>query len=294
MAVFRSPARQAASVMRQLQGGIIKSVGSVRTHEQALTRVTEWTQANKMSDGLRGLTVEQALQYLTERGHVVNQKTLDVERLAIQTMLQHVTQQLPPGERLPVIKADRQQELGSRAYTAEQVERLVSNMTPHNALATEIAYSCGLRAHELLTIQRRDERAPDVRPTLDSKWAGREGERYVVTGKGGLCREVLLPTPLAARLEALRLDEPQRVTDRGIFYQQRYAIGGGQPWSNAVSRASTKQFGWSTGAHGLRHAYAQERVLELQTLEHSWEIALETVSQELGHFRPEITMTYLR
>ena len=52
--------------------------------------------------------------------------------------------------------------------------------------------------------------------------------------------------------------------------------------------------GWSTGAHGLRHAYAQERVTELQTLEHSQKVANETVSQELGHFRPEITTTYLR
>ena len=57
MAVFRSPAKQAASVMRELQGSHLKSVGTVRNYEQCLTRVTEWTQTHKLSDGLRGLTV---------------------------------------------------------------------------------------------------------------------------------------------------------------------------------------------------------------------------------------------
>ena len=60
MAVFRSPAKQAASVMRELQGSHLNSVGTVRNYEQCLTRVTEWTQTHKLSDGLRGLTVEQS------------------------------------------------------------------------------------------------------------------------------------------------------------------------------------------------------------------------------------------
>lgn len=44
MAVFRSPAKQAASVMRELQGTILKSVRTVENYERGLTRVTEWTQ----------------------------------------------------------------------------------------------------------------------------------------------------------------------------------------------------------------------------------------------------------
>ena len=46
-------------------------------------------------------------------------------------------------------------------------------------------------------------------------------------------------------------------------------------------------------AHGARHAYAQERMRELQRMLLRAG-ALETVSQELGHFRPEIAETYLR
>lgn len=144
-----------------------------------------------------------------------------------------------------------------------------------------------------MDLRRGDERAPDPRPALDSKWQGRDGVIYTVQGKGGLVREILVPHDLAARLEATRRDEPVRITDRGIYYQSHYDIGGGQRWSNSVSAASERVLGWSTGAHGLRHTYAQERMNELQyTL--SRDRALETVSQEMGHFRPAITETYLR
>ena len=63
--------------------------------------------------------------------------------------------------------------------------------------------------------------------------------------------------------------------------------------ASLVSAASERVLGWSTGAHGLRHSYAQERMAELQA-SLSRDAALTTVSQEMGHFRPEITETYLR
>ncbi|MFM5075667.1 site-specific integrase, partial [Aeromonas hydrophila] len=121
----------------------------------------------------------------------------------------------------------------------------------------------------------------------------RDGVIYTVHGKGGLVREVLVPHALAERLEAVHLDAPQAITDRGIYYQSHYDTGGGQRWSNSVSAASERVLGWSTGAHGLRHSYAQERMAELQA-SLSRDAALTTVSQEMGHFRPEITETYLR
>lgn len=142
--------------------------------------------AGKLSDGLRGLTREQAIAYLEQRGQAVGQKCLDMERQAIQAMFRHVTNKLGAGETLPVIKADQPQVLGSRAYNPQQVALICERLAPHNALATEIAYTAGLRAHELLTLQPRSERTPDPRPALPTKFEGREdGSRYVVTGKGG-------------------------------------------------------------------------------------------------------------
>ena len=49
-----------------------------------------------------------------------------------------------------------------------------------------------------------------------------------------------------------------------------------------------------TGAHGVRHTYAQERVIELQRQHYRFEDAKEVVSQEMGHFRADIIDTYLR
>ncbi len=294
MAVFRSPERQAAQVMQRMQGTIIRSVGTVRAYEQCLTRAAEWLKSSGDRDGLRGMTPEKAVAFLEARGEYVGQKTLDQERQAIQAMMQHVTGRLEAGERLPVVRAELQQALDGRAYTPAQVALISAAQDPRNSLATQIAHAAGLRAHELLTLQRRDERDPDPRASRDEKWAGRAGDLYTVQGKGGLVREVLLPHALAERLEAVRLDAPLAITDRGVHYQSHYDIGGGQRWSNSVSAAANRVLGWSTGAHGLRHSYAQERMNELAMSGLSRADALEVVSQELGHFRPEITEVYLR
>ena len=110
-------------------------------------------------------------------------------------------------------------------------------------------------------------------------------------GKGDLVRMVRLPEYLADRLEECRREEPARVTDRGIHYTSRYDVAGGTPWSVSFGSASKRALGWTAGAHDARHAYAQERMDELQrTLVRA--DALEAVSQELGHFRPQITETY--
>lgn len=280
--------------MKQLQGSVLQSVGTVRNYEQALTRVGEWTQQEKISDGLRAMTPELAERYLAYRGQEVGQKTLDMERLAMQIMMRHVTQQLPENGKLPIIESEHQQALSARAYTLPQVTLITQAQTERNALPTELAHAAGLRAHELFTLQPVAAQPADARPVLDSKFRHREGERYTVVGKGGLCREVLIPTALAARLEATRLPDSQRITDRGVHYQTHYAINGGHRWTSSFSAASERALGWSTGAHGLRHSYAQERMAELQHSGLTRELALETVSQELGHFRSTITEVYLR
>ena len=294
MATFRAPAAQAAHVMKSLQGHHLRSVGTVRNYEQGLTRVAEWTQQERLPGGLRAMTPELAIRYLEQRGQAVGQQTLDMERQSMQAMMIYVTGKLAPSERLPVTKSELTQTLEGRAYTPQQAELIASAQTPHNALATEIAHAAGLRAHELLTLRPVAERAADPRPALVFYNDTATAEIYTVQGKGGLTREVMIPHELAARLEERRLDAPQVVTDRGVFYQSSYDIGGGQRWSNSVSAASERTMGRSTGAHGLRHSYAQERMTELQNRGLSRDAALETVSQEMGHFRPEITETYLR
>lgn len=291
--------KQAAGVMKELQGSVVESVRSVANYEAALTNVAQHLKdehkAGRDAGTLRDLTPERATQYLEQRGQEVGQKQLDQERQAIQLMQQHVTIQLAPGERLSVVKSEQQQALDSRSYTREQISAVIERQSEKNALSSQIAHSAGLRAHELYTLRPSSEQPADPRPARDEKFSVRaEGERYTVVGKGGLTREVSLPRELARRLEATRLSEPRQVTDRGVHYQQHYAINGGQRWSSSWGQASNAALGWSNGAHGLRHSYAQERMGELQRAGLQYRDALETVSQEMGHFRDTITEVYLR
>jgi len=218
MAKFAKPATQAASVMKQLQGGRIKSVSTVRNYESRLKQITVYLQEQRLGS-LRDMTPASALDYLRERAAVVGQKTLDMERQALQSMMQHVTHRLEAGKTLEVIRSTApksktgkpgQPTLGrrlaeeSRLYTRAQVALIVARQSPHNALATEIAHAAGLRAHELLTLRRIHHQAPDERPAHALKFVGIRDETigYTVYGKGGLTREVRIPIPLAKRLEA--------------------------------------------------------------------------------------------
>ena len=275
----------------------IYSFGTLRNYTQALTQAAQWycEQARAGRAGFDGrigsITIDQAREYLVIRATSVGQKQLDLDRQSLEKVI---------GERLQHIKslAERVDRLANqpRAYSPAQVVAIAKHQNGTNALATEIAWGAGLRAHELLTLARTDERPPDThrsfRPDI---FAGFDNfQRYTVIGKGGLIREVAIPSAIAGRLELTRHSSPLGVRDRRIWYQQQYAIGGGQAWSQSFTSASYQVLGWSTGAHGLRHSYAQARLERLQRIGFSWADALEIVSQEMGHFRKDVTETYLR
>ncbi|MGB4600619.1 MAG: site-specific integrase [Trichlorobacter sp.] len=296
MPSFRSSKDQARHAVKQLSDigtsrhnnradGRVRSIRTARNYEQSLSSLTTWLQDNRLGN-LRSLDRDTALRYLDERSEQVRQSTLDQDRQAVQALL---------GEQLPRVRSELTSALSGRAYTGDQLAAIMAAQTDRHALATELASACGLRAHELMTIRRADEQQMSQhrtwRPDLH---AGREGQLYVVTGKGGLRRSVIVPGELADRLEARRLDQGRVVTDRGIRYETRYDIGGGQAWSASFGSASKRVLGWSTGAHGCRHSFAQTRMDELQGAGYRYQEALLVVSQEMGHFRPGITEVYLR
>ena len=263
----------------------IHSLGTKRSCIQALTRVTEWIQENRLGD-LRSLTREMAIKYLEIRSEDVGQKTLNQERQTIQKYLQ---------VSLPVIQSELAQAQKSRAYTQKQIALIAAAQKDKNKLATQIAYAAGLRAHELLTLRRREEQAASSHRTWSAnRFIGRSGVIYTVTGKGGLIREILIPTELARALESRRLPAPKKVKDREIYYNQCYDINGGVTWSSSFSAASKRVLTWSNGAHGARHSFAQERMEELQNKNFFHADALSIISQEMGHFRSKITKVYLR
>ena len=293
---FRAPKAQAEhAVARKLalgtgrhdhrNDGRIHSLGTARGYGQALKGFADYLREHRLGD-LPSATDQEARQYLAERSHQVGQKTLDLDRQAIQMHL---------GLRLEVVRSDRESALSTRSYTPAQVERIASAQSETNGLATRLAYHAGLRAHELFTLRPAGERsASGHRQWSADRFAGREGVRYTVVGKGGLVREVLLTRELASAVEARRLEEPRLVVDRGVQYVQCYTIGGGRSWSQSFSSASRRELGFSNGGHGLRHSYVQERMDELQRRGMAYEQARATVAQEVGHFAGETTEAYLR
>jgi integrase len=281
-------------------GGSTGRIHGLRTFEKyraSLRQAGEWVREHQGLRHLSELTPEQAQAYLEHRAaSKIGQRHLDIER----RVLEFVT---GPGSLQRVIAGASRPVAGSRLYTTSQVEMIQRAQTEANALATAIAYEAGLRAHELLTLRRSGEdQASPHRRWRAERFAGRDGVRYVVTGKGGLKRDVLLSPETAARLEARRLDASRDVVDRGIRYQQVYDLNGGNRWAASFSAASERALGWSRGAHGLRHSYAQERLRELQGLRTPdgkpaglrYREAKQIVSQELGHFRADIVNAYLR
>jgi hypothetical protein len=301
MGRFRSPKSQARHAVgqhlaigkprhNQKNDGKIHGIGTALTHAASLTGVVNFIADRKLDPtgkGLGSLTIEIANRYLEFRSQQVGQKQLDKDRQAMQILL---------GLKIPVAKSEIAQALESRAYTQFQIQLVSRAQTRKHCLATMIAADGGLRAHELYTLLPTTERAmsPD-REWSDARFDGRTNfKRYSVIGKGGLAREVGISTALSDQLESLRLDKPRIVVDREIIYEQYYNIGGGKRWSDSFSKASQRVLGWSTAGHAVRHSFAQIRMRTLQSLGYNYVSALAIVSQEMGHFRPDITEVYLR
>lgn len=308
MGGWASAAKQAKGAIKELQkAGELRGVSTGNTYEKALKNVASWVKSEHREGrgpgDLQSMTRDDAMNFLEQRGQEVGQSQLNQERQAVQLMQQKITGHLSKNEKLHVTKSQYEQKENvgvtkayqHRGYTRWQVDQITLRQSYKNGLSTQIAAAAGLRAHELITLRPASEQPADVRPTRDEKFSVRsDHERYTVQGKGGLTREVMIPKHLAERLEARRFEQPQQVKDRDIFYQKHYDIGSGNAWSKSFTQASQRALERSNGAHGVRHSYAQDRLKELQVSGLSYVDSLEVVSQEMGHFRPDISETYLR
>ncbi len=266
--------------------GMITSLGTKRIVEQCAKIYLEWRSYNELPLGQQDNLI-QLCAFLEERSEIVQQATLSQSRNSLQLLY---------GIKLPVIHSQIQTCRVRRSYEANEIAQVITHQSEKNALTTVIAYAAGLRAHEPATIRRLDELQPSSNREWDSRRFLGLGEiaMYIVTGKGGLRRQIALPQDLADMLERRRLKSPEQVVDRGIFYNRYYDIGFGQAFSQSFTDASKAGLRFSRGAHGLRHTYAKIRTQTLRALGLTLEQAQLIVSQELGHFRPSITIAYYR
>ena len=225
----------------------------------------------------------------------MGQQTLDRDRQAVQFLLRIIGIDARLQRGFSTFRGERKLAKQSRCYTPEQVDAIASRQTTRTGLVTRIAYAAGLRAHELLTIQPKSEQPTSThRKRSNKRFSARSGEAYTVVGKGGLVREIRLSGHLVKELERTRLSDPRIVVDRGIKYRQHYNLSGGIYFSFTFGKTSKEVLDWSTGAHGLRHGYAQERMTELLDIGLTRAERMGVISQELGHFRPDIVIEYLR
>lgn len=275
----------------------IRSIGTERDYTTVAKAITKWMDENKYGT-LDRMTRKQALVYLNARAKVVCQTTLDRDRTIMDRLPR--TGKKP----LPRIKADRatgKLAKTSRAYEHRQLIIIEGRQREQNAISTALAWRCGVRAHELLTIKRLDRLTKRERARLErnQKWdprrlAGRDGVLYIVRGKGGMMRIIVVPHDLAARLETQHIPEGIKTPDRKIPYRQYYDIRGGKNWSASFERASIRAFGYSLGGHGCRHTFAQDRLSEYRNAGFSNTDSRELTAQDLAHFRERITLAYLR
>lgn len=270
--------------------GKVSSVRTLENYKMVYAACADWMAQRGYTYGLHRLTAEHATEYLRERAACVAQKTLDGETSA----LRKLTREDLPRVRSGYVPA-RSLANESRAYSREQLERVIAHQSERNAFATRVAREAGLRGAELLTLRRFDERAPSVPEKWDARrWIGKETwARYTVHGKGSLIREVRLSMETTRLLEARRC-APYDMVDRHIRHMVVYDIGGGNAWARSFSDASQRALGQSRGAHGVRHAFAREEVARYVAL--GWDIrdAKRLTSQLLGHWRPDIVRVYLR
>lgn len=263
----------------------LRSQATLFRHVETAARIQERVGAGKLIN----ITEKIALDYLSQRLGEVSSKTIQNER----RVLERVVFVNEPDRRLYIEDNLDPREWVNRAYTHDQIYQIMSHQTPTNQLATALCFTAGLRVQELLTLQRFDEAcASKERKWRSDLFIGSEGKKYIVKGKGGLYRAVMIPHFLAEKLEQHRLNEPRKIKDRKCTIINRYDITGGKKFTDAFSQLSKRVLGWSHGAHGLRYAYAQDR-LNHTIPDRSYDDKLAIISQEMGHFRKEITPHYL-
>jgi integrase len=103
----------------------------------------------------------------------------------------------------------------------------------------------------------------------------------VISGKGGLDRQVPLPQDVYNSLKELVKDN-----QKFIFDMDKYR--------NTLKDAAAKTNQDYTGSHGLRWNYAQNKFMDFQKQGYGFEESLSKVSELLGHHRADITKHYLQ
>jgi len=273
--------------------GLIHSSGSLRIAKQAFKLCSAFCREYGFKqEKFNNITKDTVEKYLQHRATEIQQKQLNVERGFLNKHLGRIHNK---EVQIPFIKSTKPEPvIKNKSYSHDHIKRLIhqAKVDGNRDLAASIVltYKTGMRAEELFTIQppgigqASPHRKEDWKPEI---YTGRESwvSCFIDKGKGGLDREVRYTDEITPYLESRLRNEPEKVFDknRETSYTSHYKLLAGQKFSAAFTKLSQKVFGWSIGAHALRHSFAQARLIELKN-HFPHEFARQVLAQELGHF----------
>jgi integrase len=268
----------------ELNAYAVRSVGTERAYRNVCAAYLRWLRENRLpldQVHTRGMMME----FLDEYAELHSRKSVDQAVQALQKVWKVV---------LPKVESCLSPEFRGRAYSFADLQKVTDRQSSRHQLSSLACFDAGVRAHECITLRLpRGEAASPHREWPSERFAGRTNyEVYLVTGKGGLVREVAIAREIADEIQKRERQEPMIVRDREIEYTSYFDIGGGQALSSSFSYASKRALGYSSGVHGLRHSFAQNRLSMLIPILGP-KRALEILAVELGHFRASISLAYL-
>jgi integrase len=265
----------------------ISSVGTERNHVSALTVFAKWLIKDSKKH-LKNAKSTDANRYLTERSKVVRQKTLDMDRQALNMNMNFQTD-------IKFKLSEVKTPVENLAYSQFELNYLISRAPDNLRLSIQLSSNAGLRSMEILSLSPPFCLSQSVRSWHINRFAGRSNDvSFIVHGKGGLHREIRLSPELAEHVKKLTRPVPVIVSNRETHLTSHFDLLGGHYFCNRFSIFSKNELGFSHGAHGLRHTFAQKRLLELMCLGHDTDNAIKILAQEMGHFAITNTLTYLR
>ena len=162
----------------------------------------------------------------------------------------------------------------ARAY--RNPSALVAQIDGDMRLTAELQWRSGLRVSEACALR------PEQLKGLTTDDNGKIFGSLEIKGKGGKMRTVPVSIEIYRNLQKRLEREPMVINPAEYRKQLRQA-----------AHQSGQQYTYH-GTHGLRWCFAQERMDDLTRKNIAYEVALTTVSREMGHERASITIHYLR
>lgn len=153
----------------------------------------------------------------------------------------------------------------SRAF--ENPETVIENLSNEKfQIVAELQYTCGLRISD----------ACHITPDMIKGVALAD-----INSKNGQLHTVTPSAELMGRIQAVVASEGQFSVNRNAYAYD-------------LRKASTAAGESNSSSHSFRHSFAQDRMAYWTSEGLSYQDALQHVSEEMGHHRPEITEWYLR